>query len=72
MSGYTTPDGKTVKEGYGLFSKEAQVNRTAFLIHHQGSDLIVVDEKTGIPVRAEYHFHDPNPPKLTNQHKGEK
>jgi hypothetical protein len=59
MKGYTTPDGVEHRAGYGLFTKEAHVNKTAFLIHHSGADLIVVDEKTGIPVRAEYHFHDP-------------
>lgn len=56
---YERPDGTVVRKGYGLFSREAHVNKEAFLIHHVNADVIVVDEKTGIPVRAEYVFHGP-------------
>ena len=53
--GYMKPDGTVVRNGYGLFSKEASYNRDAFLIHHKNADNIVVHEETGA-VKAEYHF----------------
>lgn len=56
---YEKPDGTIVRRGYGLFSREAHVNKTAFLIHHSNADVIVVNEETGVPVKAEYHFYDP-------------